>query len=78
MDQGCETRRLWELIRLVIIPPLKCHEILITRIVILLYGVLFMDWGEMAGTNGKPFEGVSHTCLMDHMLKDLADVFRDS
>ncbi len=34
--------------------------LLTTRKVILVYGVLFMDWGEMAGRDVKPFEGVSH------------------
>ena len=28
-------------------------------VVILVYTILFMDWGEMAGINGKPFEKVS-------------------
>lgn len=27
-------------------------------VVVLIYGVLFMDWGEMAGRDVKPFAGV--------------------
>ena len=52
--------------------------LLIARAVILVYGVLFMDWGEMAGRDVKPFEEVRPTLCMERENQEYADTDRDT
>ena len=52
--------------------------LLIAHLGILVYGVLFMDWGEMAGREVKPFEGVDHIPCVDYLVYDYADMDKDS
>jgi len=44
---------------------------LIALLVVLVYGVLFMDWGEMAGRDVKPFAGVCALSLLSYVSPTL-------
>ena len=46
---------------------------LIALLVVLVYGVLFMDWGEMAGRDVKPFTGVCALSLLRYVSSSLAN-----
>ena len=50
------------------IPPMLITH---SHIVILVYGVLFMDWGEMTPNGEKPFEDVSSMIQVNYAVQRL-------
>ena len=73
MDKGRQISCLGELYLFVLVYKAVLYHMLTDPPVVVVYAVLFMDWGEMAGREVVPFEGVFFAV---HISKSLCQCIR--